>query len=105
MYRGPQPRRWRFAFIAVGALPFALTTCGGGGGGSPTDTSDDVASVSVSPGEATLVPQQTFGLTATPRNSTGSALQGKAVTWSSNPAGIVSVSLELLPSGAVERSR
>ncbi len=56
-----------------------------------------VASVQVSPATASLTPGQTAQLTATPKDSAGSALTGRAVTWTSSAPTVASVS----PSGLV----
>src|SRR5437773_2218463 len=51
-----------------------------------------VASVRVSPATARLTPGQTAQLTATPKDSAGSALTGRAVTWTSSVLTVASVS-------------
>jgi uncharacterized protein YjdB len=67
---------------------------GGGGGGSAS-----VSSVSVTPGSANLLIAVTDSLTlgrttitATPRDASGNALTGRAVTWSSADTSIARVS-------------
>jgi uncharacterized protein YjdB len=56
-----------------------------------------VASVQVAPATASLTVGQTAQLTATPKDSAGSALTGRAVTWTSSAPTVASVS----PSGLV----
>ena len=61
-----------------------------------------VASVQVSPATARLTPGQTAQLTATPKDSAGSALTGRAVTWTSSAPTVASVSASgLVTGGAV----
>jgi uncharacterized protein YjdB len=50
-----------------------------------------VASVSVSPSSASVLPAQTVQLTATTLDSTGAALNGRTVTWSSSSTGVATV--------------
>ena len=50
-----------------------------------------VASVSVSPASATVLPTQTVQLTATTLDSTGTVLTGRTVTWSSSSTGVATV--------------
>jgi len=46
----------------------------------------DVASISVMPGEATLLPSEVTHLSATPRDASGAALADRPLTWrSANP--------------------
>src|SRR6266550_1215140 len=69
-----------------------------GQGGAPSDTATvvvtlpPVASVSVSPASASLLPTQTAQLTATLLDSTGAVLTGRTVTWSSSSTGVARVS-------------
>src|SRR6266487_3873049 len=68
-----------------------------GQGGAPSDTATvavtlpPVASVSVSPASASLLPTQTAQLTATLLDSTGAVLTGRTVTWSSSSSGVATV--------------
>ncbi len=68
-----------------------------GQGGAPSDTATvavtlpPVASVSVSPASASLLPTQTAQLTATLLDSTGTVLTGRTVTWSSSSTGVATV--------------
>ena len=65
------------------------SACGGSATG-PTPTT--VASVTVTPGSDSIVPQQSVQLTAVARDASGSAVQGASVSWSVTPAGVVTVS-------------
>src|SRR5690348_2114584 len=51
-----------------------------------------VASVSMSPSSASMVPGDTVTITATPRDSTGTALGGRTITWSSSNTSVAKVS-------------
>lgn len=62
--------------------------CGGSTTGPTTTT---VASVTVTPGTDSIVPQQSVQLTAIPRDAGGSAVAGASVSWSVTPAGVVTV--------------
>lgn len=70
---------------ACGGAGDATGPGGGGGGGS-------VASVSVSPGTASVAVGATTTLTATPVDASGSAVSGATVTWSTSDAAIATVS-------------
>jgi len=50
-----------------------------------------VASMSVSPASASVLPTQTVQLTATTLDSTGAVLTGRTVTWSSSSTGVATV--------------
>ncbi len=65
--------------------------CGGGDSGGPAAPAT-VAAVIVSPGSATLLPDDTLRLTASPVDSHGSAVSGKNPTWSSNATAVATVS-------------
>src|SRR2546425_9580673 len=58
-----------------------------------------VASVVVAPATASVSVGQTTQLTATPRDSTGAPLTGRAVSWSSDNAGVATVNGSGLVSG------
>src|SRR6266516_1348770 len=68
-----------------------------GQGGAPSDTATvavtlpPVASVSVSPASASLLPTQTAQLAATLLDSTGAVLTGRTATWSSSSSGVATV--------------
>ncbi len=57
----------------------------------------DVASVTVDPGNVTLVTDGSTQLLATPRDAAGRPLSGRSITWSSENPGVATVT----PSGAV----
>lgn len=69
-------------------LSIGLAACSDG----PTGTSNDVASVTVEPGQATLIPEETHQLTATPRTADGDALSGWTPTWASSDESVATVS-------------
>jgi uncharacterized protein YjdB/alpha-tubulin suppressor-like RCC1 family protein len=50
-----------------------------------------VATVTITPGSAGLLPGQTIALTATPRDAAGGQLTGRAVTWTSSAAAVATV--------------
>src|SRR5206468_13062915 len=58
-----------------------------------TVTSVPVTSVAVSPASASVQVGGTIQLAATPKDSAGNPLSGRVVTWSSSPAGVVTVSI------------
>src|SRR3989441_567611 len=73
--------------VAVGAATITATSEGQNGTSSVTIALIPVASVSLSPGSATVVTGNTVQLTATPQDANGAPLSGRVVTWaSSNPA-------------------
>src|SRR5207249_3158698 len=63
-----------------------------------------VASVSVSPSSASVLPAQTVQLTATTLDSTGAALTGRTVTWSSSSSGVATVNGSGLVTGVAAGS-
>lgn len=79
------------------SVAFAMLTlsCGGGDGGPtqppPPPPPAPVASVTVTPGEATVLVGATVQLTATTFDATGATLTGRTVTWSTADATIASV--------------
>lgn len=77
-------------FAAAGALA-VTAACGDGGTTEPDAPIASVASVSVSPPAASLVPGQTSELAATPRDGSNTPLAGRAVTWSSDDAAVATV--------------
>ena len=60
-------------------------------------TNNDVASVTVTPGQTAVLTGGSSVLTATVRNAQGAVLAGRTITWMSENAGVVSVS----PAGLV----
>ncbi|PYP15632.1 MAG: hypothetical protein DMD54_11640 [Gemmatimonadetes bacterium] len=79
------------------ALSGAHTVCNFGITGSAPPA--PVATVSVSPASATINDGQTQQLSATPRDSNGTQLYGRVVTWSSNNTAAATVSSSGLVSG------
>jgi uncharacterized protein YjdB len=79
---------------ANGAGTATITATSGGQTGTATVSVSQVAvaSVAVTPGTASLTPGQTVQLTATAYDANGNALTGRAVTWSSSPAAVATVS-------------
>ena len=77
-----------------------LAACGGGGGDTvappPPPPPAPVSTVALSATAATLVPQQTTQLSATPKDASGNALAGRAVTWSSSASIVASVNAGLV---------
>jgi uncharacterized protein YjdB len=81
---------------AVRAVSFVLlplvAACGGGGGDTPTTPEVvSVSSVDVSPATSSIEVGQNTTLSATPRAANGSALSGRAISWSSSEPSIASV--------------
>jgi trimeric autotransporter adhesin len=73
--------------VAPGTATITAMSEGQSGTASLTITPIPVASVSVAPDTASLTVGETTQLTATPRSANGTALTGRAVTWSSlNPS-------------------
>lgn len=76
----------------------ALAACGGGDPISPPapppppPAPAPVASVAVAPPSATLVPQQTTQLTATPKDASGNPLSGRTIAWTTNSSTVATVS-------------
>ncbi|MBK8248089.1 MAG: Ig-like domain-containing protein [Gemmatimonadetes bacterium] len=90
------------AIVRVLVLNAALLVGGCGGDGGPSTsvvTSDQVARVDVSPGTLTLAVGGTGQLSALAISTTGAALPGRAVTWSSSDAAVASVSSTGLVTG------
>lgn len=86
--------------IAAGVVTIRATADGVSGAGQISilpASNNDVASVTVTPGQTGLLTGGTSLLTATVRNAQGVVLTGRTITWTSENAGVVSVS----PSGLV----
>src|SRR6266513_2640794 len=80
-----------------GTATITATSEGKAGSAVVTATSVPVASVAVSPGAASIRVGQTVQLAATPKDSSGSTLAGRTVTWASGDTTVARVS----PSGLV----
>src|SRR5438309_3109899 len=88
--------------VAPGSASITATSEGKSGTAEITVTTVPVASVTVSPATASVAVGQTLQLTATPKDSTGTALTGRSVTWVSSNPGVATVSSNgLVTSGAV----
>jgi hypothetical protein len=87
--------RRRRSHAARTALALAALTCRT----AVTDPGGSVATVDVTPAAATIGIGSTMQLTATPRDSSGGALPGRGITWSTDSAVIASVSATGLVSG------
>lgn len=72
--------------------PGGTTGAGGSGGGGGTGGAAPVASVTLSPATAIVVPHGTIGLTATLKDSAGDAVTGRIVTWTSQDTTVAAVS-------------
>src|SRR5438876_146252 len=86
--------------VVVGTATITATSEGKAGSATVTVTLvpvASVASVAVSPATASIRVGQTVQLTATPKDSAGSALPGRTVTWGSSNTAVATVS----PSGLV----
>jgi uncharacterized protein YjdB len=83
---------------AVGAATIMATSEGQSGTASVT-VSVPVASVTVTPASPSVAAGTTVQLTATLRDTDGNALSGRPVTWSSNAAGVATVSASGLVTG------
>ena len=87
----PNPTRAAAALAA--ALLATTIACdgGGGGGGGPTGPIP-VASVTLSSSAEMLLPGATAQLTATARAADGSALSGRAISWTTSRSAVATVS-------------
>jgi trimeric autotransporter adhesin len=79
------------ARLAMYALLVAAAACGGGGGGDITPPTPTVASVTLSPGSATIIAGQTASFTAQPKDAAGNAVNGIVVGWSISDPNVASV--------------
>lgn len=92
--------------IALGPALAGLLLAACGGGSDPTPAPPPpppappaVASVRLNRDTATVIPQQTVQLTATPLDGSGNALSGRTVTWQSSATGVATVSADGLVTG------
>ena len=80
------------------ALVVVVAACGGGSDATPTTppviTPAVVSAVVMSSAGASLVPQQTYALSATARDATGSPLTGRSTSWQTSAPGVASVSAD-----------
>ena len=73
-------------FWGISATLWLLSACGGGSGGSTQDGGSALASVAVTPTQATLQRGETVQLQAMLKNSAGQPIQGRTVTWTTEDA-------------------
>jgi len=85
----------------AGTATITATSEGQNGTSTVTVVHPPVASVSVTPGSATVPVGATLQLTATPKDATGSALTGRSVTWASSNTSVATVSATGLVTGQV----
>ncbi|WP_242336198.1 MULTISPECIES: Ig-like domain-containing protein [unclassified Anaeromyxobacter] len=74
------------------ACMLSLASCGGGGKGEQSGPQTPVGSVTVTPGELTLVVGASQQLTTSVRDEAGNPLTGRAITWSSTEPAVATVS-------------
>jgi Bacterial Ig-like domain (group 2) len=92
---------WSGPFLLF--VAFAAYACGDSdGGGAQVGPDETVASVTITPGSAAVAPTETVQLIATPRNSSGDALAGHPITWSSANGSVATVSEAGLVTGIAE---
>src|SRR4051812_11685640 len=78
--------------LATSVMLVAAAACGGGGGGDVTPPTPTVASVTLSPGSATIIAGQAMTITAQPKDAAGNPVNGVVVGWSINDPNIATVS-------------
>ena len=83
----------RYARMLGIIVPLSLlAACSSGGTDSTAPQAKNVASVTVTPGTASLAIAASIQLSASTLDNSGSSLTGRAVVWSSSNAGVASVS-------------
>src|SRR6266513_2486557 len=90
--------------VAEGSATITATSEGKSSTATITVALVPVASVTVSPSSGSLQVGQTVQLTATPKDSTGNTLAGRAVTWTSGNPSVATVSSSGLVSGVAQGS-
>ncbi|MEZ4456879.1 MAG: Ig-like domain-containing protein [Gemmatimonadales bacterium] len=78
--------------VSAGSATITATVEGVAGTSAITVVPPPVATVSVTPASASLSIGQTVGLTATPKDSAGTPLTGRSISWSSNQPSVATVS-------------
>jgi len=78
-------------FWAISAAAWLVSACNGGSGDEPQGGGAALASVAVSPTQATLRPGETMQLQATLKNRAGQPIQGKTVTWTTEDPSKVTI--------------
>lgn len=84
----------RLMWAGAAAVVAALAGCGGydsGGGGNSTPPAQQVASISVTPTDATIAAGETQQFKAVAKNSSGGTVSGKTVTWHSSDRGVATI--------------
>ena len=81
---------------AAGSTTITATSEGQSGTSTVTVSAIPVASVSVTPGSASIVAGQSTQLTAMPKDANGNPLTGRVVTWTSSNTAAVAVSAGLV---------
>jgi alpha-tubulin suppressor-like RCC1 family protein len=76
----------------AGIVALCLTSCGGGGGEAGDRARSEVASVTVSPSDISLLVGETAQLEAIVRDDTGNRLTGRVIAWNSSEPAIATVS-------------
>src|SRR5207253_369819 len=90
--------------VTLGSATITATSEGKSGTSSITVTNIPVVSVDVTPATATVQAGQTVQLTATPKDANGTALSGRAVSWSSSNTSVATVSSSGLVAGGTPGS-
>jgi uncharacterized protein YjdB len=78
--------------VSVGNVTITATSEGQTGTATVAVTLVPVATVSVTPNQASVLVGQTVSLTATPQDANGNALTGRVVSWSSSVPSVATVS-------------
>ncbi len=89
---------------AAGTATITATSEGQSGTAAITVSSVPVASVSVAPATASVAVGGTVQLTATPKDSSGTALTGRTITWATSNASVATVNGSGLVTGVVTGS-
>src|SRR5207245_56151 len=89
------------AGATAGSATITATSEGKSGTSTITVTAVPVASVTVSPGSASMQVSQTVQLTATPKDANGNPLPGRAVSWTSSNTSVATVDGSGLVTGVV----
>src|SRR5213596_1878807 len=90
--------------VAAGSATITATSEGQSGTSAITVTNVPVASVTVSPTAAGVTVGATTQVTATPKDSNGTALSGRVVTWATSNAAAATVSASGLVTGVAAGS-
>ena len=85
--------------VAAGSATITATSEGKSASATITVTAVPVASVTVAPASSSIFVGKTVQLSATTKDSAGTVLTGRVVTWSSNATGVATVSSSGLVTG------